>query len=32
MYVTFGVNYMKYNLYTLMIPLHVKLVLSNMLD
>lgn len=32
MYVTFGTNYMKYNVFTLMIPLHVKLALSNMLD
>jgi hypothetical protein len=32
MYVTFDTNYMKYTLFTLMIPLHAKLVLSNMLD
>jgi hypothetical protein len=32
MYVTFGNNYMKYHLFTLIIPLHAKLVLSNMLN
>jgi len=32
MYVTFGTNYVKYHLFMLMIPLHAKLILSNMLD
>jgi hypothetical protein len=32
MYVTFGTNYVKYHLVTLMTPLHAKLVLLNMLN